>query len=218
MRFSEWRDRAPNKESLGPKVVAILEPILHILGADADASCWIVWGEDPASRYLVFAISDAGLIQANVRVNVPQEGPRASGKLIRWNRVQTGELAIEMVDGHHLIGFQLEGQVLRASDAEADEIGAFALEIFAAIDGRTYEPRPAHAVTGRAAGKGAMGATGATGKGATKGAANGAKAKGGATGATRAATAKSTATRTETAMVATGAGGSDSRRPPARRG
>ena len=40
------------------------------------------------------AATPAGLVQAVVRVMVPQEGPRASGKIIRWNRVQTGELAL----------------------------------------------------------------------------------------------------------------------------
>ena len=67
MRFSDWRTRAPTKESLGPKVIAVLEPIFELLGAREDAPCWIVWGEDPATRFLVFTISDAGLIQANAR-------------------------------------------------------------------------------------------------------------------------------------------------------
>ena len=143
MRFSDWRHRAPTKDALGPNVIAVIEPILELLGARDDSSCWIVWGEDPGTRFLVFTISDAGLIQANVRVNVPQEGPRASGKLVRWSRVQTGELGIEMVSGHHIISFQLEGQVLRGSDSDADEIGAFALDVFAAIDGRVRASRAA---------------------------------------------------------------------------
>ena len=136
MRLSEWAGRAPHKESLTPKVRAAIVPGLTALGAAADPSCWIAWGDDPSSRYVIFAPTDAGLIQAVVRVNVPQEGPRASAKLIRWNRVQTGELAVEVTQGHRLMSFQVEGQVLRGSDDEAQAIGAFAQELFAGMDGR----------------------------------------------------------------------------------
>jgi hypothetical protein len=125
---------------MAPKVLAVLEPILMSLGAAHDPSCWVAWGEDPAARYTVLAPTTAGLIQAVVRVNVPQEGPRASGKLIRWNRVQTGELAVETAAGHRLISFQCEGVVLRGSDDEVEAISAFALEVFAAIDGHPVEP------------------------------------------------------------------------------
>ena len=52
--------------------------------------------------------------------------------------MQTGELAIEVFAGHRLLTFQLEGQVLRGSDEDADAIASFALEIFAAIDGRPF--------------------------------------------------------------------------------
>ena len=58
----------------------------------------------PGVRYVVLAPTDAGLLQVLVRVNVPGEGPRASAKVIRWNRVQLGELALEMVSGHRLLG------------------------------------------------------------------------------------------------------------------
>jgi len=125
---------------MAPKVLAVLEPILMSLGAAYDPSCWVAWGEDPAARYTVLAPTTAGLIQAVVRVNVPQEGPRASGKLIRWNRVQTGELAVETAAGHRLISFQCEGVVLRGSDDEVAAVSAFALEVFAAIDGHPVEP------------------------------------------------------------------------------
>jgi hypothetical protein len=140
MRLSDWPSRAPRKEALAPKVVAVIEPVLRSLGAGPDPSCWISWGDDPAARYLVLAPTAAGLLMVHVRVNVPQEGPRASGKLVRWSRVQTGELAIEMAGGHRLLSFQVEGQVLRGSDAEADDIAVFALELFAAIDGRAAAP------------------------------------------------------------------------------
>jgi hypothetical protein len=91
-------------------------------------------------RYTILAPTPSGLLVIHVRVNVPQEGPRVGGKLVRWNRVQIGELAIEMASGHRLLSFQVESQVLRGSDDDADAIAAFALELFAAIDGRPYTP------------------------------------------------------------------------------
>lgn len=161
MRLSDWRTRAPHRESLTPKVVAVIEPVLLTLGAGSDPSCWIVWGDDPAIRYQLFAPTAAGLVQVHVRVNVPQEGPRASGKVVRWNRVQLGELAVEIVNGHRLLTFQAEGQVLNGTDADADQIAAFALELFAHIDGRPIaEPRLATTAV-RSAGKATGGKAGA---------------------------------------------------------
>jgi hypothetical protein len=142
MRLSEWPERAPHQASMAPKVLAVLEPVLTSLGAVPDPSCWVAWGDDPAARYTVLVPTPAGLIQAIVRVNVPQEGPRASGKLIRWNRIQTGELAVETAAGHRLISFQVEGVILRGSDDEVAAITALALEVFAAIDGRAIETVP----------------------------------------------------------------------------
>jgi hypothetical protein len=96
----------------------------------------VIWGDDPHARYLIFVPTASGLVQMNVRVSVPGEGPRASAKLIRWSRVQLGELATEIQAGHRLATFQIEAQVVKGADDDADAIGAFALELFAAIDGR----------------------------------------------------------------------------------
>ncbi len=108
MRLSEWRTHAPIKDSVSPKVMAVVESAIETLGAQPDPDCWIVWGDDPAVRYLVFVPIAAGLIQLNVRVMVPGEGPRAAGKVVRWNRVQLGELAVEIQAGHRLVTFQAE--------------------------------------------------------------------------------------------------------------
>lgn len=142
MRLSEWPDRAPHKDSMAPKVLAILKPVLASLGAGNDPSCWVAWGDDPAARYSILVPTAPGLIQVVVRVNVPQEGPRAGGKLIRWNRVQTGELAVEIAAGHRLISFQIESVVLRGSDDEGDAISQFALEVYAAIDRQAIRSSP----------------------------------------------------------------------------
>lgn len=134
MRLSEWSKRAPHRDSMTPKVIAAVTPILGALGAPEDPSSWVAWGEDPAARYVILVPTPAGLVQVHVRVNVPQEGPRASGKLVRWSRVQTGELSVEVVGGHRLVGFQLENVILRGTDEEGEAVSAFALEVYAAMD------------------------------------------------------------------------------------
>ena len=152
MRLSEWRAHAPMKDSISPKVVGVVESAIVTLGAEADPECWIVWGDDPAVRYLVFVPIASGLIQLNVRVMVPGEGPRAAGKVIRWNRVQLGELAVEIQAGHRLVTFQAEAQVLSGVDAMGDAIAAFAGALFAAMDGR---PAAVTAPAGRGGAKAA---------------------------------------------------------------
>src|SRR6478752_9667995 len=136
MRLSEWRKRAPSRDSVSPKVQAVVDPALGMLGAPGDPDCWVVWGDDPGVRYMILAPTQSGLIQLNVRVNVAGEGPRASGKIVRWNRVQLGELGLEMQGGHRLISFQVEAQVLNGADTAADAIADFAHVLYAAVDGR----------------------------------------------------------------------------------
>ncbi len=148
-----------------PKVLAVVEPVLAAMGAADDPECWVAWGDDPALRYTMFAPTAAGLIVCHVRLNVPQEGPRASAKLVRWPRVQLGELAVETQAGHRMVSFQVEGQVLRAADTEADRVAAFALVLLDAADGRplgAQAARPERRAIGAGRGKGA-------GKGAGKG-------------------------------------------------
>jgi hypothetical protein len=154
MRLSDWRTRAPHKDALTPKVTAVIEAVLASLGAEADPSCWIVWGDDPGVRYVMLVPTDAGLLQLLVRVNVPQEGPRASAKVIRWNRVQLGELGLEMADGHRLLGFQVESHILRGADDEGDAMALFALELFARVDGRPFTPHATKGVRPPKAGAG----------------------------------------------------------------
>ena len=139
MRLSHWRASAPSKDAAAPKVAAVVDPLLAALGAEADPHGWVVWGEEPGIKHTILVPTDAGLVSCFVRVNVSGEGPRASAKLIRWSRVQVGELAMETSGSHRLLSFQVEGHVLQAADDEADRVAGFALEMFAAMDGR---PRP----------------------------------------------------------------------------
>lgn len=186
MRLSEWRTRAPHKDAMTPKVLGVIEPVLTALGADDDPRCWVVWGDDPGVRYTMLVPTDSGLLQALVRVNVPGEGPRTSAKVIRWNRVQLGELALEMVSGHRLLGFQVESHVLRGSDDEGDAMASFALELFARVDGRPFAPPPEKRA--RSAKGGAARAGPATTSAAKSGAAkSGAAESGGAKPAAKAA-------------------------------
>jgi hypothetical protein len=136
MRWSGWRAKAPFKDSISPKVLAVVDAALSGLGADPDPECWVAWGDDPQSRYLLFVPTSSGLVVVNVRVSVPGEGPRAGGKVVRWSRVQLGELAVDIQGGHRLVTFQVEGQVLNGADAVGDAIAVFAQVLFAAVDGR----------------------------------------------------------------------------------
>jgi hypothetical protein len=205
MRLSEWRTRAPHKDAMTAKVLAVIDPVLASLGADPDPSAWIVWGEDPGVRYVMLVPTDAGLVQVLVRVNVPGEGPRASAKVIRWSRIQVGELGLEMVSGHRMLGFQVESHILHGRDEEGDAIASFALEVLARIDGRPFTPRAVQrgrsakagggSTVGKAAGRKAGSASGKTG--ATTVGPAGAAAKGaGAAAAPTAASRKPAAGRT----------------------
>lgn len=163
MRWSGWRAKAPFKDSISPKVLAVVDAALTELGADPDPECWVVWGDDPRSRYLLFVPTASGLVLVNIRVMVPGEGPRASGKVVRWSRVQLGELAVEIQGGHRLVTFQVEAQVLNGADAAADAIAVFAQALFAAADGR---PAPVPA-KGKSAAPSKTGKAGGTRAGAS---------------------------------------------------
>lgn len=171
MRLSEWRTGAPNREALSGRVLEVVLPVLESLGAEDDPHCWVSWGDDPAIRYLIFAPTAAGLVSCSVRLALPGEGPRASGKVIRWHRVQVGELAVETTGGHRLVSFQVETQVLRGADAVADRIAAFGLALLAAIDGRPLPDlgaRKRRRKVGTKAGTKAAKGSGATKRGAAK--------------------------------------------------
>jgi hypothetical protein len=136
MRLDEWSLEAPTAEAVAPRVLGVVGPVLAALGASADADVWVVWGDEPSTRWMVLAPTPAGLVTASVRVNIPQEGPRAAAKLTRWPRVQVGDLAIEMQGVHRVVATTVEGQVLRGVDEVADRIARFVSAIYSAIDGR----------------------------------------------------------------------------------
>jgi len=136
MRLDEWAEEAPAAEAVAPRVLGVVRPVLAALGVPDDADVWVVWGDEPTTRWVVLAPTAAGLVTASVRVNIQQEGPRAAAKLIRWPRVQVGDLAIEMQGLHRVVATTVEGQVLRGVDDVADRIARFVSAIYSAIDGR----------------------------------------------------------------------------------
>ena len=136
MRLSGWRSKAPGKDGLAQKAVDSVGAILTSLGADADAHCWIIWGDETGSRWTLMAPCPAGLAVINVRAGGLGEGSRASGRLIRWSKVQVGELAAESERGHRLVMFQIEGQPIRGTDDNADDVAAFAGLALAGVEGR----------------------------------------------------------------------------------
>lgn len=137
MRLSEWQARTPHRDAMTEKVLGPARDALALLGAERDPECWVVWGDDPQSRWALLAPTPAGLVQIHARVNVPGEGPRSAGKLIRWHRVQIGELSVEIQGGHRLLTFQVETHLLHGADAEADTMAVFVEALFAAMDGRS---------------------------------------------------------------------------------
>lgn len=97
------------------------------------------------------------MVVGAVRVNVPREGPRVSAKLVRWSKVQPGELALEAQAGHRLLSFQLEQQVMKGIDDDADRVARLILVVLAAIDGRpwpSFDPPAAGSPRGRSAAPG----------------------------------------------------------------
>jgi hypothetical protein len=146
MRLSEWQTSTPHRDAMAERVLLPARDALALLGAERDPECWIVWGDDPTTRWTLLGPSAAGLVQVNVRVNVPGEGPRSAGKLIRWHRVQIGELSVEIQGGHRLLTFQVESHLLHGADAEADAVAAFVETLFAAMDGRTLPAKTADVI------------------------------------------------------------------------
>jgi hypothetical protein len=55
VRLSDWRARAPHRESRSPRVLAVIEPALLGLGAERDPHGWVAWGDDPGLRFLALA-------------------------------------------------------------------------------------------------------------------------------------------------------------------
>ena len=127
MRLSEWRAASPSKEAGGAKVAATVDPVLRSLGAEHGSGLLGRVGRR-TGRSLHDLRSDRGRPH-HVLSSGSTSPARARGraaKLIRWSRVQLGELAIETQGGHRILSFQVEQQVLQGADDKADRIARFA--------------------------------------------------------------------------------------------
>lgn len=140
MRLSEWRAQPPVRDALGPKIMAVVSPVLGVFGVEDDPHAWVQWGDDPASKYSILVPIPGGLVVVAIRANLAGSGPRATAKVVRWSRLQMGELAVETEGPHRMISFQIESFVLRGPDETADAIGRFALVLLAAVEGRPWPP------------------------------------------------------------------------------
>ena len=112
MRLSEWvGDRTAQGVGARPRSSRVVEPMLAMLGCDAGPGVLGRLGRRPRRRATRSSrATDAGLVQVNARVNGARaKGPRAGGKLIRWNRVQVGDLAVEMQGGHRILSYHARG-------------------------------------------------------------------------------------------------------------
>jgi hypothetical protein len=118
-------------------VLNALTPVLADLGADGDPGCWVIWGEDPEFRYSIMVPTPAGLVTIAVRLS-GGEGPRVTGKLVRWAKLQVSELSVEASGDIRIVAVQVEGQVLKGMNEEAGKICEFVRGLLAGIDGRAW--------------------------------------------------------------------------------
>ena len=128
MRLSEWRAKAPAREALGPKVMAVLGPVLGVLGVEDDPQVWVLWGEDPSTKFSIYAPTLGGLAIVVVR---PNRGASAPGQSRRSSvgRASRSASSRSRPRAHRMISFQVDAAVLRGADAVADAIGRFALSV-----------------------------------------------------------------------------------------
>jgi hypothetical protein len=135
MRFADWQATPEGSRYLSDRLVKLIESAAHTLGARDATPCYVAWGEQPEARFQVMLSTDGGLAIFSVRANVPQEGPRLSGRLVRWARVQVGELTFEAHSGHVQVSAQFEGQVLLGLDAAGERIAEWMTEVYRRVDG-----------------------------------------------------------------------------------
>jgi hypothetical protein len=141
MRLSDWQATLRGQKLMTGKVALAFEPALALLGEGMESDGYVAWGDDPDVHYSILVVGEAGLIIVVVRVNVPQEGPRASAKVIRWGRVSIGELAVDVQRGRRQATAQIESYILKGVDEDADLIGAFIGAVLTRIDGRVPAQR-----------------------------------------------------------------------------
>lgn len=136
MRLSEWRRRAPARDSLEAPVLDVLRPVLADFGADPDPECWVAWGDDPETRYSILLPVAAGLVTIAVRTPAGGEEARATANLVRWPKLTLGDFSLDAAAGRRVVVVQVESHILKGVDTEADRICEFMRGLVLAADGR----------------------------------------------------------------------------------
>ncbi len=88
-------------------------------------------------KYSILASSLGGLIAVAVRPIGGEEGPRATGKLVRWSKLSISELSVEASGGHRMVAVQVDSHVLKGFDDNADLICEFVRGLIAGVENRT---------------------------------------------------------------------------------
>ena len=141
MQFSDWCETDEGRRRIPEPLVTLIGNAMRTLGVPLDAPAHVIWGDQPGQRFMVMLACDAGLAILGVRPSTPQEGPRVSGRLLRWSRVQVGELAIEAHHGHVQASAQMEGQVLQGLDAAGAQVAGWMAEVYRRVEGASRAER-----------------------------------------------------------------------------
>ena len=138
MRLTEWRKKAPVRDAIDDRVMAVLGFLLSDFGADPDPECHLVWGDHPDLRYSVLVPVAAGLVSIAVRT----QDARATARLIRWPKLAIGEFSVEATGERRVVAVQVESYVLKGSDAEADLVAEFVRGLVLRADNLATTPVP----------------------------------------------------------------------------
>jgi hypothetical protein len=140
MRLTEWRAKAPARDAINDRVMAILESLIADFGADPDPECHVVWGDRPDLRYSILVPAAAGLVAIAVRTAEGTQEARATARLIRWPKLALGEFSVEATGEHRVVAVQVESFVLKDVDAEADLIAEFVCGLVLHADNLSATP------------------------------------------------------------------------------
>ena len=137
MRLSEWRAKAPVREGLGAKTMAVVTPGARRPGRRGGSAGLGPVGRRPGHQVHDLRADDRPASRSCPSGQSRRVGHRATAKIARWSRVQIGDAGRR--DRRPAPDDQLPARVVgppRARRNVADSIGRFALVLLAAIEGR----------------------------------------------------------------------------------
>ena len=149
MRLSEWRASSPSKD--GRRGRRSPRSSIRCCGRSAPSrirNCWVAWGEEPAVRYTIFVPTAAGLdrvLRPGQRLRRGAAGNRQAHPL----EPRPARRAVDRDPGGPSPA-QLPGRATCAPRRPTRRQIAsprFALELFAAVDGRVLPPEASREAT-----------------------------------------------------------------------